>query len=202
MPDPAPAPRSPDSQAEADLALIRRLMEGARQSTWFNSSHLIVWGSVLATAEAVTHLVEVGVVTLSLNLVWGVAVGIGVALSSLLGRRAWLRAPVNSLVNRMLAAIWGGAAIGLIIVGFLGDAAPGITAALFGSAFFASSFLPGKAIYLLLAAAWWILSGALLIWPVPESRLVISAALILFAAVPGLLIRIRNATPAKSRVIA
>jgi len=185
-------------------------MEGAQQSSTHNSAQLILWGCLLATAEVFTHLVLAGAFAVSLNLLWAVAVAIGVALSALLGRRAWMRAPVKSLVDRILAGIWIGCAVGLMVVGFLGSgtgalsrsAAPGVTAVFFGSAFFASSFLPGKRAYLLLAAAWWALGGALLSWPFAGSRLVLSAALILFAAVPGVLVRIRGASPARSRAVA
>ena len=163
-------------------------MEGARQSTSYNGAYLILWGCLLAAAETVTHLEGVGFIAVPLNLVWAIAVGIGFGLSALPGRRAWLRAPVNSLVDRMLAAIWVGCAVGLTVVGFLGSggsvtrlAAPGVTAVFFGSAFFASSFLPGRTAFLLLAAGWWTIGGALLIWPFSGSRLVIAAALILFA---------------------
>ncbi len=210
MPDPTRSPRETDPRPETDLAVIRRLMEGARQSSEENSAHLVLWGCLLAAAEVFTHLVLTGSVTASLNLVWAVAVGIGVALSALIGRRSWLGAPVNSLVGRILAGIWMGCAAGLMIVGFLGSgtgalsrsAAPGVTAVFFGSAFFASSFLPSKRAYLLLAAVWWALGGALLTWPFAGSRLVLAAALVVFAAVPGLLVRIRGASSARSRAVA
>ena len=208
MPELTQAPENGNPQAAADLAVIRRLMEGARESTSYNGSYLILWGCLIAAAETVTYLEGVGVVAVSLNLVWAVAVGIGFALSVLLGHRAWLRSPVNSLVDRMLAAIWAGCAIGLSLVGFLGSGgsvarltSPGLSAVFFGSAFFASSFLPGRTAFLLLAAVWWIIGGSLLVWPFSGSGLVVAAALILFLALPGLLIRIRGAAPTESRVI-
>ena len=183
-------------------------MEGARESTSYNGAYFILWGCLLAAAETVTYLVGVGVVALPLNLLWAIAVGTGFALSALIGHRAWLRAPVNSLVNRMLAATWAGCAIGLTVVGFLGGggsvprlASPGLSAVFFGSAFFACSFLPGRTAFLLLAAGWWVIGGALLVWPFSGSGLVVAAALVLLMAVPGLVIRTRGAAPAESRVI-
>ena len=206
MPDLTQVPDNRSPRPEDDLAVIRRLMEGARESTSYNGSYLILWGCLLAAAETVTHLEGVGVVVVSLNLVWAVAVGTGFALSVLLGHRSWLRAPVNSLVDRMLAAIWVGCAIGLTLVGFLGNGgsiprftAPGLSAVFFGSAFFACSFLPGRTAFLLLAAVWWAIGSALLIWPFSGSGLIVAAALILFLAVPGLVIRIRGGRPAESR---
>ena len=205
MTHPNPVPRPED-----DLAFIRRLMEGARETTSDNGSYLILWGCVLAAAEAVTHLVGIGIITLSGGLVWALAVGLGFAVSVLLGHRARLRAPVNSLVSRILAAIWIGCGVGLSVVGFLGIRSgsvqvlvgSGVNATFIGTAFFASSFLPGRTTYRLLATIWWVIAGALLIWPFSGSKLVMSAALIAFMAGPGLVLKLRTSTVSGARVIA
>ena len=196
MPDPTPRP-------EDDLAFIRRVMEGARETASDGSGHLILWGCLLATAQTLTYLVRQGGMTASVTVIWAVTVGIGFAGSSLLGNRNLKRAPVNSLVNRILSSIWIGCGLSLSLVGFLGQGfgalppqvAPGIEAVVIGTAFFASAVLPNHAIYWLLAAAWWILGGALLIRPSPAATLVIAGGLVLFMVVPGVLLRARCRTP-------
>lgn len=200
----------PASRPEDDLAFIRRLMEGAHQTATDNSPQLVVWGCVLALAEILAHLRRVGELSISANITWAVAVAIGFAISVSLKHRARARAPVNSLVDRILGAIWLACAISLILLGFLvgntgslpPDAAQGVKALVIGSAFFASAFLPGRGTYRLLALAWWILGGALLIRPFPESGLVMAAALVLLMALPGLLMRTRQKPPAQLHLIA
>jgi len=49
MPDSTPTPRPED-----DLAFIRRVMAGARETASDGSGHLILWGSLLAAAQTLT----------------------------------------------------------------------------------------------------------------------------------------------------
>lgn len=194
---------TPPISAEEDLAFIRRLMQGAQETVTDNSLHLVSWGCVLALADLVAHLRRAGEFPVSANITWTVALVIGFTISWQLKRRALARAPVNSLVDRILGAIWLACAVALSLLGFIAgnagslpaDAAQGVKAVVIGSAFFACGFLPGRLTYRPLAFAWWIVGGALLIRPVPESGLVIAAALVLLMAVPGLLMRTRNRPP-------
>ena len=205
MPVPTSTPRPED-----DLAFIRRVMEGARETASDGSGHLILWGSLLAAAQALTYLARQGGIAVSVTVVWAVAVGVGFAGSSLLGNRTLKRAPVNSMVNRILSSIWIGCALSLSLIGFLGQGfgslphqvAPGIQAVVIGTSFFASAVLPNHAIYWLLAAAWWILGGALLVRPSSVSTLVIAGGLVLFMVVPGLVLRARRGTSFRLHLVA
>ncbi|MYH53843.1 MAG: hypothetical protein F4139_13020 [Gemmatimonadetes bacterium] len=203
MPDPTPRP-------EDDLAFIRRVIEGARETASDGSGHLILWGCLLATAQTLTYLVHQGHMTVSVTVIWAVTVAIGFVGSSLLGNRNLKRAPVNSLVNRILSSIWIGCALSLSLIGFLGlgsgslpqQVAPGLQAVVIGTSFFASAVLPNHAIYWLLAAVWWILGGALLLRPSPESNLVIAGGLVLLMVVPGVVLRVRRGTSFQLHLVA
>lgn len=196
-------------QAEDDLAFIRRLMEGARENAGDHSPHLILWGCLQAAAELLAHLVRQGVLQVSINAIWAVALGIGFAGSRLLTQRTRKRAPVNTLVDRLLVAIWIGCALALSLVGFLGAATgslppaltPGIKSVIIGSAFFSSAFLPDRAFYRLLASAWWILGGALLVHPWQHAPLMLACAQILLMAVPGVVLRMRRVPPRRVHLI-
>lgn len=205
MPDPAPTARPED-----DLAFIRRVMEGARETASDGSGHLILWGCLLATAQTLTYLVRHGEMAVPITVIWGVTVGVGFAGSSLLGNRNLKRAPVNSLVNRILSSIWIGCGLSLSLIGFLGQGfgalphqvAPGIEAVVIGTSFFASAMLPNHAIYWLLAAAWWILGGALLVRPSPVSNLVIACGLVLLMVLPGVVLRARRGSSFRLHLVA
>ena len=98
----------PHPDFEDDLAFIRRLMDGARKATADHSEQLIFWGFLLAAAEGLTYLVREGVFQVSIAVIWLVVVGVGSCGSSLLGHRTLRQAPVNSLADRHLSAIWIG----------------------------------------------------------------------------------------------
>lgn len=203
-------PTTPLSNPEDDLAFIRRLMQSARETAVDHSGHLILWGFLQAAAGSMAYLVRQGAFYVSINLIWAVAIGIGFAGSWLLALRLRRSAPVNSLVNRVLAAIWIGCGLSLSLVGFLGAGTgavpspvmPGVKSVIIGCAFFASAPLFNRAFYWVLAGVWWILGSALLLHPAPGSNLVFVCAPILFMLVPGLLLRARRRPGAGLRVIA
>ena len=205
MTDPAPTPGP-----EADLAFIRRVMEGARETASHGGGHLILWGSLLAAAHALAYLARHGGMTVSVTLIWAIAVATGFVGSFLIGNRVWKRAPVDSLANRMLGAIWIGCALSMSLVGFLGagsgsvppDTLPGIQAVIIGTTFFASALLPNRTMYWLLAAAWWTIGGALLVRPSPEANLVAAGGLVLFMVAPGVWLRARSGTPFRLHLVA
>ena len=195
---------------EDDLAFIRRVMEGARETVADHSGHLILWGLLPATAYVLTYLAGQGALQVSINAVWAVVVGIGFSGSWLLTRRTEKRAPVNSLVDRILAAIWIACGLSLSLVGFLGVGTgslpsflmPGINSVLIGSAFFASAVLPDRTAYRALAASWWMLGGWLIVRPTPEASLVVASAHLLLMLVPGLVLRARRPSPLGLHVVA
>lgn len=200
----------PPLNPEDDLAFIRRLMEGAREAEVDHSGHLILWGFLQATAAILAYLVLQGAFYVSITVIWAVAVGIGFAGSWLLARRLKKSAPVNSLVNRVLAAIWVGCGLSLSLVGFLGaglgsmssPVTAGAKSVIIGCAFFASAPLFNRTAYWALAAAWWILGSALLVRPSLGSNLVFVCAPILFMLVPGLVFRARRRTSPRLHVVA
>ncbi|MXX36257.1 MAG: hypothetical protein F4107_02295 [Gemmatimonadetes bacterium] len=201
---------TPHPSPEEDLAFIRRVMQGAREVEVDHSGHLILWGFLQAAAASLAYLVRQGAFYVSINVIWAVAVGIGFAGSWLLARRLRKSAPVNSLVNRVLAAIWVGCGLSLSLVGFLGagtgsmpsPVAPGAKSVIIGCAFFASAPLFSRTAYWALAGAWWILGGALLVRPSLGSNLVFVCAPILFMLVPGLVLRTSRRTTPRLHVIA
>ena len=202
--------QNPHPGPEDDLAFIRRVMQGAREAEVDHSGHLILWGFLQAAAAGLAYLVRQGALYVSINVIWAVAVGIGFAGSWLLARRLRKSAPVNSLVNRVLAAIWVGCGLSLSLVGFLGagtgslpsPVAPGAKSVIIGCAFFASAPLFNRTAYWALAGVWWVLGSALLVRPSLGSNLVFVCAPILFMLVPGLVLRASRRTSPRLHVIA
>ena len=207
---PTTPPTTPHPTPADDLAFIRRLMQGARETAVDHSGHLILWGFLQAAAGSLAYLVRQGAFYVSINWIWAVTIAIGFTGSGLLARRLRRSAPVNSLVNRVLAAIWIGCGLSLSLVGFLGAGTgsvpspvmPGVKCVIIGCAFFASAPLFNRAFYWVLAGVWWILGSALLLRPSPGSSLVFACAPILFMLVPGLMLRARRRTTPRLHMVA
>ena len=183
-------------QAGEDLAAIRHLMESAQETVAINGWKLVLWGGLISAAEAVSYWTPSGGPPVPLWQVWGVAVGLGWAISISVRRRRLKRAAVNSLANRILAAIWVGCGLGLTLLGFCGrwsgtltgPATPGVMSVVIGTAFFASSSFCNRALFRGLAIVWWALGGTMLVWSRHINDLLMCAGLLLFMVLPGLLL--------------
>lgn len=197
------------SQVREDLAIIRHLMEDARETVANNGWHLVLWGGVLAAAEALGHWADTGVLPVSSSAVWGTAIGVGWAISIPLQRWRREQAEVDSLAERILAAIWVGCGLGLMLVGFCGSwtgtlagsAALAAKAVPIGTAFFASSSFCHRVPFRVLAAAWWTVGGVMLIRPTLATGLVMSAGFLLLMAGPGLLLRRRSSGRTRIEIV-
>jgi len=75
------------SQAEADLALIRKMMSAGRKRAGIDGSHLVLWGAVLAVTFLAQYLMSTGIVPRFHIEAWVVAIVTGSIASSYLGRK-------------------------------------------------------------------------------------------------------------------
>lgn len=183
------------SRAQEDLAMIRRMMEDARQVVHGGGGHFVLWGVLTVTALLVTFgVVELGWSTRTMW-VWPVAVVIGWIGSAVLGRAEYLRSRRGTAAIRYLGAIWVGVGIALTLLGLLGIpmgaiAAPsmgGVMACVLGAGFFASGFIYGAWWVGALAGGWWLGGIAMLIWPGAYTLLLLAAMLVGLQIVPGVI---------------
>ena len=102
-------PLSTGSAPEADLALIRRVMDEATRTAAMDGRYLVLWGLALAAAQAGT-LAIYGLygpaISRWINYLWWTAFAVGVGGSILLGF-AGRHAPIN-LAVRLYRAAWRG----------------------------------------------------------------------------------------------
>jgi hypothetical protein len=174
-----------------ELSGIRQLMEEAARGVPDRGRHFVIWGVVMAAAVLATYA------ALPLGVVWGVALAAGWGLAIWTARRETARAPVDTLLARVLAGIWVGCGVSATLVALLAvyggafpaAAVPGAIALILGGGYFASSVAYRRRWMALVAGAWWLGGAAMLIWPARETLLVLAGLLVLFQIVPGVLLR-------------
>lgn len=194
-----------ERQPEVELAAIRRLMEETRHAVHENGKHFIAWGVLMCVALVATYVLVSRAAYGAVAVVWPVAIAIGWIFSLRAGRVDYLRAPVRTLGDRILSAIWVGFGITATLLGLLGplagtvppEALSGLMAALIGGAFFTSGFLQGLHWLRLVALAWWTGGAAMLWWPGLHTLLVLAGMVLLLQVLPGLALRARSPRPAE-----
>lgn len=160
------AEHTESSTAQADLALIRKMMLEAQTSAALDGRYLVLWGVVLALPQVFTFLGALfidGFSNESLGTVWFVVLGIGIMGSIILGFMH-PRGPVN-LGVRLYSSVWIGFCLSMCLLFILAVTghepllfslaivAPIIT----GLAFFATAAIINLGWLRWVALGWWIL---------------------------------------------
>lgn len=186
------------SSAEADLALIRKMMLQAQNSAAIDGRFLVLWGSVLGLTQAIV-LFTASFMGNSENqwtiYIWFVMLGIGICGSIIL---AYMhsRSTVNTGV-RTYASIWIGFCLTMCLLFILAISgqesllfslaiiAPAIT----GLAFFATAAIIGLGWLRWVAFCWWLTAIAIaLLESSPFVGVIYMLSYIFLMAGPGLLI--------------
>jgi hypothetical protein len=155
------------ADAEADLALIRKMMSEAQNSAPLDDRYLVLWGILLALLQILTTagslFTENGTNSLELY-VWYMVLGIGIAGSIALGFLR-PRGPVN-LAVRLYSSVWIGFCLTMCLLFLLGVSgqqdllfslaiiAPAIT----GLAFFATASIINMSWLRWVAFGWWLIA--------------------------------------------
>jgi len=188
-----------ESDAEEDLAFVRRIIEESRKILIDNGLNYILWGILIALGLIFVYFKDVRQWPLRSDLFW-LGWGIfGTVLTIWIGRktRAGLRA--SSFSGRMLKTLWAAAAISMVLIGFFGFlteairvwAFPAVFSIILGLAYFLCALLYDRAWIRLLAVAWWLGGVAMFFWKSPETLLLFGAMMAAFQVVPGIALYLR-----------
>lgn len=186
------------ASAEADLALIRRMMQEAQQAAAIDGRHLTLWGSVLGLAQTLVLFSarftsdNEGARTIT---IWFALLGIGIVGSGILAYR-YSRRPVN-LAVRLYSSVWVGFCLTMCLLFILAVTGQQevlfslsvVAPAMTGLAFFATASIIGMGWLRRIAVCWWLtaIMAAVFSDTLYQGIIFILAYLFLMA-VPGVLI--------------
>lgn len=183
--------------AREDLAWIRAATDQTHHFLCGSWRHQVVWGVIGVVGLVGTWFAMRTAQGSALGILWFVAIAAGWAWSIREGRTAGRSAPVRSVAARTFGGIWIGMGVCVTLIAglsiFTGAVDPrslsGLIAILFGGGYFASGFVAGIRWLLAVAVAWWVGGAALLLWPVPESVLILAAMVLILEIGPALRLR-------------
>lgn len=184
---------------EADLALIRSMMQAGRQRMGIDGIHLVIWGLLLSLAFLAQYLSAVSIIPQTLFGIWIPTYALGLTASYMAQRRAPRLDTENNLALKIYSNAWNATGFPIafyffpsVLTGnFNHMVITNLTLALVGSAFFVTSLITGLNKLRYVAFGWW----ALLVFFAiagdigPKLLLILSAAAFLLILAPGLLLR-------------
>lgn len=189
-----------EESAQADLALIRRLMEETRGEAVDRGKHFLIWGVVSGSGLVATWSAVTGNVNLDPRWIWAALLAAGWAASMYVGWRDSRRTRVRAVGRHLLSALWvaTGASLTLIgVAGLFGDvvdvrALPGLLSTVVAAAFLTTSILMGAGWLKAVAVGWWIGGAAMLFLSGPSTLLVMAGLVLAGMVLPGMILYSRT----------
>ncbi len=175
--------------AQQNLEYIKQVMQESRKTFVDNGSGFILWGLLVGLTFLLWYIVVVNEIPLNMTLVQLIAFGAGIVITVWGAYRESKSMKVETTSGKFLGAIWVGFLITLFLSAFIGFLNPIVVATMLGMACFASTCAPGFSLFRSLALIWWL--GAIVLnflWPDKVVLLIFGVMMLIFMALPGLII--------------
>jgi len=193
------SPETAIHNPEADLALIRSMMETGRKRAGIDGSHLVWWGALLSATFFYQYAAVHGWVPNLRAMPWFFITAMGWAGSLYFSRKAGRACAEHNPALTAYASAW--MAVGVTMIVYMissvssGENNPGsatiLSSGVIGCAFFVMAQVLRLRPMYLAAAGWWAIMAYTIAAPVIQKELilVLSAASLLFIFVPGLYLK-------------
>lgn len=188
------------TEAEQDLALIRRVMEESRREVVDRGKHFLIWGVIPFFGLLLTYFAATGAIAIDPAPVWLGLLGVGWIASFAVGWMDGRRARVTTLGRKLLTAVWVSVAATMTLVALAGmfgevvpnEALPGLLSLLIAPPVFLTGTLTRDRWLVWVAGGWWLGGTLMILVPGIYTLLLMAAMALLLTALPGLVLFARS----------
>jgi hypothetical protein len=191
--------------AEAELSMIKKIMEDSRRVNIDNGIHYIFWGVLVTIALLVNYAMLLTKTYINyIGLIWFVLMTSGAVIDGIIGRRQSKNSPVHTITSKMLGSLWLASGIAMFMYGFLGIVTKAydpificpIIATTLGISFFTSGTIQQINWLRNLSFGWWLGAAYMFIFPSVHTLLIFAVMIICFQLIPGIILnRISKSDP-------
>lgn len=180
---------------KSDMEQVRLALEHGSRADRFRGLVLLFWGLILAKCLYLEWAIRAYEAPVDSLYLWVPTLAFGFLGTLIYAQRevgAWSHIP---LTGRLVAAIWAGCAVALVLLGMVGTQSgvlapfhlPAVVAVVMGLGFFIHGTIDHRPWYRLAAFGWW--AGSLFLFTLhgPESLAWLATFLLLFQVGPGVL---------------
>lgn len=184
------------TQAEQELAEIKRIMEDSRRIMVDDGTGFIIWGSLVAVGLISSYLSVLQYISWKItSIAWFVLIGSGWVITFLQLRKEKKEQKAVSFAEKVAGAIWGSAGVTMTIIGFVGSytglvKGMGISplmASVLAAAFFVSGVIYNDKVFRYLSFGWWAGALVMFFWYSPHTLLLFALMIIFMQVLPGYL---------------
>lgn len=182
---------------EAELHVIRKIMQDSRRTIIDNGLHYIFWGVLVTVALILNYLMII--YSYSVNeagLMWFVLMVSGAVADYFIERRREKARKVKTFAGKVLGSLWGASGLCMFLFGFIGVITKAynpyficpIIAVVLGMTYFISGVIQQTNWLRYLTVGWW--GGAVYMFLLPgrQTMLVFASMMLLFQVLPGIIL--------------
>jgi hypothetical protein len=187
------------SQAETEIALIKKIMDDSRRIACDDGKDYIIWGVLVLVGLIGTYLSIVWKTYNYIGWIWIITMGGGWIFVMASHWRKDSKEKVRTFAGKVLAVLWISCGIAMSLIGFVAAAARAIgpwsispmISIVLGVAYAVSGMIYGNRWIQSLAAGWWAGAVVMFIWPGSYTLLLFAAMMVLFQITPGVVLYIK-----------
>jgi hypothetical protein len=184
-------------QAEAEISLIKKIMDDSRKAAVANGKHYILWGSVVTAALLANYImVLLGVSVQYQGMMWFVLMISTAIAGGILEKREHKKRRVQTFAGKLLGTLWFASGVSMFMLGFIGTASGAynpificpLISIVLGVSYFTSGAIQQIKWLQYLALGWWAGSVFTFMFPSKHTLLIFAAMILLFQLVPGIIL--------------
>jgi len=187
------------TQAESEIALIKKIMDDSRRIVCEDGKDYIIWGVLVLIGLIGTYLSIVWRVYNFIGWIWIVTMGSGWIFAITTHWKRDSKEKVKTFAGKVLTVLWISSGIAMSLIGFVAAASKAIgpwsisplISIVLGVAYAVSGMIYGNKWIRSLAAGWWAGAVAMFIWTGSHSLLIFGLMMVLFQIAPGIVLYLR-----------
>jgi hypothetical protein len=187
------------SQAELEIALIKKIMNDSRQTVCESGRDYVIWGILVLIGLIGTYFSIVWKMFNYIGWIWIVTIGGGWIFAIVSHWRQESKVKVRTFARKILAMLWISSGIAMTLIGFVATVTRAIApysispmiSVVLGIAYAVSGIVYGNRWIRNLSIGWWLGAVVMFIWPGIHTLLIFAAMMILFQIVPGALLYLK-----------
>lgn len=184
-------------QAEAELQVIRKIMQDSRNAVVDKGWHYIYWGVIVTIILFINYMMILNNVSMhSQGMLWFISMVSASFVEQIITRKIQKNEKMMNFSGRLLGTLWGISGICMFIFAFAGTLSGAynplyifpVISCMLGVAYFISGTIQQVKWLKFITFGWWSGSIFMFIFPGIHSLLIFATMLILFQTIPGFIL--------------
>jgi hypothetical protein len=185
------------TQAEAEISVIKKIMDDSRRIAVYNGKHYILWGVLVSIALFANYVMVLMHIELNYQgFMWFILMISGAITGSIMERMEHRKKAVRTFAGKLLSTLWFASGIAMFMFGFLGTIVHAydpificpIIFTILGVSYYTSGEIQQTGWFKYLSFGWWAGAVLLFIFPGIHTLLISGLMMLGLQTIPGIIL--------------